>query len=133
MPVEQADLRVAAQEYAGTLRRLSGSPPVLDLVHLGLGSDGHTASLVPGDPVLAVDDQDVAITEDYKSRRRMTLTFPIINRSRRILWVITGSDKKEMLGRLLEGDRSIPSGNVSQKQSIVLADRQASGHLLAVS
>src|SRR4029434_2837234 len=76
MPVEAADLNAAAEEYARTLQEIAGSPPVLDLVHLGLGPDGHTASLVPGDPVLDVSDADVATTRPYQGRRRMTLTFP---------------------------------------------------------
>lgn len=87
MPVESADPDAAAGQYAATLREIAGSPPILDLVHLGLGPDGHTASLVPGDPVLSVDDADVAMTGIYQGRRRMTLTYPMINRSRRILWV----------------------------------------------
>ena len=98
MPVEAADLDRAAGQYALTLRDVAGSPPVLDLVHLGLGPDGHTASLVPGDPVLDVTDADVAVTGPYQGRRRMTLTFPIINRSRRVLWLVTGSEKAATLG-----------------------------------
>ena len=101
MPVESPDLEAAAKRYALTLREIAGSPPVLDLVHLGLGPDGHTASLVPGDPVLDVTDADVALTGVYQGRRRMTLTYPILNRSRRVLWLVTGSEKVGMLGRLL--------------------------------
>src|SRR5215472_4713485 len=97
MPVNDPDLEASAKRYESVLRQLAGMPPVLDLVHLGLGPDGHTASLVPSDPVLEVTDADVAITGIYQGRRRMTLTFPIINRSRRILWVVTGSEKAEML------------------------------------
>ena len=99
MPVESPDLEAAAKHYALTLGAIAGSPPVLDLVHLGLGPDGHTASLVPGDPALDVIDSDVAPTGVYQGRRRMTLTYPILNRSRRILWLVTGSEKGEMLGR----------------------------------
>jgi len=84
MPVEAPDLQAAALEYAQTLREIAGTPPVLDLVHLGLGPDGHTASLVPGDAVLDVMDADVALTGIYQSRRRMTLTYPLLNRARRI-------------------------------------------------
>ena len=100
MPVESADLDEAVARYAQTLVEIAGSPPVLDLVHLGLGPDGHTASLVPGDPVLDVTDADVAVTGVYQGRRRMTLTYPVLNRARRVLWLITGEDKAAMLVRL---------------------------------
>ena len=129
MPVEAADLDRAAEQYTLTLRDVAGSPPVLDLVHLGLGPDGHTASLVPGDPVLDITDADVAATGPYHSRRRMTLTFPIINRSRLVLWLVTGSEKAATLVRLRDGDRSIPASRVRQDRSLVLADRAAAEQL----
>src|SRR3984893_752166 len=129
MPVESVDLESAAKQYAATLAKIAGSPPVLDLVHLGLGPDGHTASLVPGDAVLEVNDADVAVTGIYQGRRRMTLTYPIINRARRVLWVVTGSEKVEILARLREGDPSIPAGRVNQERALVLADRAAAGQL----
>jgi 6-phosphogluconolactonase len=125
MPVESADLEAATDRYALTLREIAGSPAVLDLAHLGLGPDGHTASLVPGDPVLDVTDADVALTGLYQGRRRMTLTYPVLNRSRRILWLVTGSEKAEMLARLCEGDGSIPAGRISRHQAVLLADREA--------
>ena len=131
MPVESPDLEAAAARYAATLREIAGSPSVLDLVHLGLGPDGHTASLVPGDPVLDVTATDVALTGIYQGRRRITLTYPIINRSRRILWLVTGSEKVEMLGRLRQGDTSIPAGRVRQDQAVVFADKAAAGQLAA--
>ncbi len=127
MPVEEADLEAAAQSYAVTLQKLAGTPPALDLAHLGLGPDGHTASLVPGDPVLEADDRDVALTGIYQGRRRMTLTYPMLNRSRRILWLATGAEKAEMLTRLLACDVSIPAGRIRQDQALVLADRAAVG------
>ena len=129
MPVEAPDLEAAASRYAETLRAIAGSPPVFDLVHLGLGPDGHTASLVPGDPVLDVTDADVALTGVYQGRRRMTLTYPMINRSRRILWLVTGSDKVGMLRGLLSGDKSIPAGRMRQDHALVIADRAAAGQL----
>jgi 6-phosphogluconolactonase len=125
MPVEEADLSAAAERYAQTLRAVAGSPPVLDLVHLGLGPDGHTASLVPGDPVLQVMDRDVAVTGAYKGHRRMTLTYPLINRSRQILWLVTGDSKVEMLRRLRDGDTSIPGGRIRAECATVLADAAA--------
>ena len=108
---------------------IAGSPPVLDLVHLGLGLDGHTASLVAGDPVLDVTDSDVAPTGVYQGRRRMTLTYPILNCARRILWLVTGSEKGRMLERLCAGDDSIPAGRVCQEQALVLTDRAAAGRM----
>ncbi len=131
MPVESPDLRAAATQYALALREIGGSPPVLDLVHLGLGPDGHTASLVPGDAVLDVTDEDVALTGAYQGRRRMTLTYPMLNCARRLLWVVTGSEKAEMLRRLREGDVSIPAGRVHREQALVLADRAAAGQMTA--
>ena len=125
MPVESADLEQAVVRYTQTLVDVAGSPPVLDLVHLGLGADGHTASLVPGDPVLDVMDADVAATGIYQGRRRMTLTYPVINRARRVLWLITGADKTAMLVRLRRGDPAIPAGRIQQDHAAVLADRAA--------
>jgi 6-phosphogluconolactonase len=131
MPVEASDLEAAASRYAQTLRGIAGSPPVLDLVHLGLGPDGHTASLVPGDPVLDVTNADVAPTGVYQGTRRMTLTYPMINRSRRILWLVTGNDKVGVLTRLRDGDRSIPAGRIGQDDALVIADRAAAAQLEA--
>lgn len=131
MPVEASNLEAAAAQYALMLQETAGASPVLDLVHLGLGPDGHTASLVPGEPALDVTDRDVTLTGIYQGRRRMTLTIPILNRSRFILWVVTGSAKSEMLSRLRDGDQSIPAGRVRQTQARVLADRDAAGLLKA--
>jgi 6-phosphogluconolactonase len=125
MPVELADPEMAAVRYAAMLRALAGTPVVLDLVHLGLGADGHTASLVPGDPALEEAEADVAATGLYQGRRRLTLTYPAIDRARRVLWVVTGGDKAMMLARLCAGDAAIPAGRVRQERALVLADRAA--------
>jgi len=129
MPVEEDDLESAAAGYARTLRQIDGSPPILDLAHLGLGPDGHTASLIPNDPVLNVIDRDVALTGIYQRRRRMTLTYPMLNRSRKILWVVTGAEKVGMLGRLRIADISIPAGRIQQENALLLADRAAAGKI----
>jgi len=131
MPVESSDLFSATSQYALDLQAVAGSPPVLDLVHLGLGPDGHTASLVPGDAVLNVSGADVALTGVYQGRRRMTLTYPAINRARRVLWVVTGSEKAGALQRLLDGDVTIPGGRVRREQAVLFADRAAMGQLNA--
>lgn len=125
MPVESSNLENAAARYAETLAKMAGNPPVFDLVHLGLGTDGHTASLVPGDPVLQVEDVDVALAGPYQGRRRMTLTCPAINRARKILWVVTGSEKAGMCRQLITGARSIPAGHIRRDRALVVADRAA--------
>ncbi|QJW99105.1 6-phosphogluconolactonase [Frigoriglobus tundricola] len=125
MPVNDPDLDAGAAHYARTLEALAGTPLTLDLVHLGLGADGHTASLVPNDPVLDVTDRDVATTNEYQGRRRMTLTYPALDRARVVLWLATGAGKAEMLARLKAADRSIPAGRVRQGAAVVLADRDA--------
>ncbi len=129
MPVEAPELKRAAQEYQRTLEDVAGTPAVLDLVHLGLGVDGHTASLTPGDAILDVVAADVAISGLYQGRRRMTLTFPIINRSRRVLWLVTGSGKAEALLRLCGRDPSIPASRVAPERAMLLADLLAANKL----
>jgi 6-phosphogluconolactonase len=129
MPVEESDLLAAAASYARTLETLAGRPPVLDLVHLGLGPDGHTASLVPDDPVLEVTEAWVGVTRAYQQHRRMTLTYPVLNRARIILFIVTGEDKADALARLSRRDASIPAGRIANPNVTVLADRAAAGRL----
>jgi 6-phosphogluconolactonase len=119
--------RAAIEAYEDVMRRVAGVPPVLDVVHLGLGADGHTASLVPGDPVLGVRDRDVACTGPYQGHRRLTLTLPAIDRARRRLWLVTGADKAPALARLRRADPGIPAGRVRAEGSLVIADAQAMG------
>jgi 6-phosphogluconolactonase len=120
MPVTQPDLDAAAAEYEAAL------PESIDLVHLGLGPDGHTASLVPGDAVLEVTDRGVAITAgEYQGRRRMTITYPTLTAARRIVWLVTGEEKREPLAKLLAADPSVPAGRVRNEAMTVVADRAA--------
>ena len=127
VPVAEADSAAAAASYAHTLDVLAGHPPVLDLIHLGLGADGHTASLIPGDPILGVTEADAAVTGPYQGRRRISMTFPVLNRARRVLWIVTGADKKDALARLRRGDETIPAGRVRRDRALLIADRSAAG------
>ena len=127
MPVEEGDLDEGARRYEAILRQIAGTQPVLDLVQLGLGEDGHTASLFPGDAALDVVDSEVAVSGVNKGRRRMTLTLPAIDRARCILWLVTGSGKAAVLERLRAGDRSIPAGCVRSDRAVLLADKAAEG------
>jgi 6-phosphogluconolactonase len=127
MRVEATDLVAAAASYAQELGTFAGTPAVLDLVHLGLGPDGHTASLVPGDPVLAETHLDVALTGPYQGHRRMTLTYPILNRSRCVLFVVTGAEKIPALGKLRARDPAIPAGRITGERALIIADAGAAG------
>ncbi len=125
MPVDSADLDAGAKAYERELTNVLGSPPVLDLVHLGLGADGHTASLIPRDAALLTASRDVAVSGPYEGSRRMTLTYPMLNRAREILWLVLGEDKAAMLQRMMAGDASIPAGRVETSRAIVVADKAA--------
>lgn len=125
MPVDEPDLAEAAQSYRALLTRIAGSPPVLDVIHLGLGADGHTASLVPGDPALDVMDSDVAISNPYQGHRRMTLTYPILNRAEMIIWLVTGDAKASVLQRFIAGDALLPASRIRRDRATIVADKPA--------
>jgi 6-phosphogluconolactonase len=120
MPVTQRDLDAAAHEYDNSL------PDRIDLVHLGLGPDGHTASLVPGDPVLEVTDRRVAMTTgEYQGHRRMTLTYRALEEARQIVFLVTGAEKQDALQKLIASDPSIPAGRVRNGSMSIVADESA--------
>jgi 6-phosphogluconolactonase len=126
MPVEHADLASAAAAYARELEAVAGRPPVLDVVHLGLGADGHTASLFAGSPLLEETRALVAITpETHAGRFRMTLTLPVLDRARLVVFLVTGADKRPVLPRLLNGDRDLVASRVRGERMIVVADLEA--------
>jgi 6-phosphogluconolactonase len=127
MPVDDLDPSDDRACDAATTAYAGGLPAAFDLIHLGLGDDGHTASLAPGDPVLDVRDRDVAITGVYRGRRRMTLTYPVLDRARRVLWVATGRAKAEALRKLRARDPSIPASHVAALDQLAIVDRSASG------
>jgi len=122
MPVTADDFVAGAHEYADTLARVCGDPPVLDLVHLGMGGDGHTASLLPGDELLDVTGADVGVTGLYQGHCRMSLTFPAINRARNIMWLVNGTDKSAMLQSMIDADHSIPAGRIEQARATVFTN-----------
>ena len=126
MRVLDTDLERAATRYAQVLQELSGQPPTLDLVHLGLGEDGHTASLVPGSPVLRDGVGPVAVTPPYRGRRRMTLTLPTLSRARDVLWFVSGAAKAGIVRRLVEGDSTIPAEKVERSRAVLFVGATAS-------
>jgi 6-phosphogluconolactonase len=128
MPVETDDLDFACRRYEETIRRVTNGSP-LDLLQLGLGDDGHTASLAPGDPILGLTDRDVSYVERFNGLPRMSMTLPTLNRARRIVWLATGSARADMCRRLVAGDRTIPAGRVENDDIALLVDSEAGGYL----
>lgn len=117
MPVGAQDLETAAQTYEYSL------PDRFDLIHLGLGPDGHTASLVPGDRVLEVRDRAVALTDgEYQGTRRMTFTYRPLNAARKILFLVTGKGKEDALRKLIAQDPEIPAGRIDNSNMLTVTD-----------
>ena len=129
MPVEAEDLDGAAAAYAEVVHEVAGRPATIDVVHLGIGADGHTASLVPGGPWRDEGTDPVAVTAPYQGRRRMTLTLSTLSGARRVLWLVSGAAKAPVVRRLVEGDSSIPAGAVEASRAVLLVDRAAAGML----
>lgn len=129
MPAAMEQPEAAAEAYARMLEERAGRPPILDLVHLGLGNDGHTASLFPGDAAIDIDQHWTTATGDHNGHRRITLTLPVLSGARSILWLVCGADKAPMLARLLAADAGIPAGRVSQASARIIADEAAGSAL----
>ncbi len=125
MWVDRANLYGAAESYASEVAQVAGEPPILDVVHLGIGADGHTASLFPGDPVLEITDRSVGLTKEHNGYRRMTLTLPVLSRARSVVWFVTGADKAGVVGELYAGGAPFPAGRVSRRRAILVADEAA--------
>jgi len=128
MPVEDDDLDAAADRYADELRALAGPDGGLDVLHLGLGDDGHTASWPPGDPVVDAT-ADVAVVGPFNGRLRMTLTPPAVNRAGWIVWEIAGAAKAPVVPRLLAGDPALPCSHVRRRDVTLLADAAAGAEI----
>jgi 6-phosphogluconolactonase len=125
MPVEIENPDVASREYARILTECSGEPPTLDVVHLGIGADGHTASLFADDSLLQETEHTVAVSRSYKRHRRLTLTLPVLNRARRVVWFAVGIARRAALARLYEGDIAIPASHVQRDRATCFTDREA--------
>lgn len=127
MPVEHPDIDAVPDLYESVLRSVAGDPPVLDVVHLGLGADGHTASLIPGNPVVRVRDRDVALTGVYRGHLRVTLTVPALDRARHVVWLVAGADKAGAVALLHAADPAIPASLIRRDDAMLFADRAAAG------
>jgi 6-phosphogluconolactonase len=128
MPVGLLNLQEAADRYAAALQAICGEPPTLDVVQLGIGPDGHTASLFQGDPALHIDEADVAPTGQRAGWERLTLTVPALRRARTMVWLVAGADKADALHDLMEG-ADIPATRVARDDALIYADRAAASRL----
>jgi 6-phosphogluconolactonase len=116
-------IEAAADNYDA---QVAAAPPI-DLVHLGLGPDGHTASLFPGTPALDVDDRLVIPNrDDLHPHPRLTFTFPALARSGLVVFTVAGADKRDALARVLAGE-DLPAGRVTADRVVWLADPAAAG------
>jgi len=129
MPVTDTSLERAADRYAHTVERLAGRPPTLDVVHLGIGHDGHTASLVPGSDLLHRAVGSVAAASPYHGRRRMTLTIPVLSAARHVLWVVSGASKAPIVRRFIDSDPALPAVQVDRSGAVLLLDSTAAACL----
>jgi 6-phosphogluconolactonase len=131
MPVTDDDPVAAARRYDGQVHEVTGGD--LDVIHLGLGDDGHTASWPPGDPVSDLTDgPGVTVVGPFNGRLRMTLTPPLVNRARTRVWLVEGAGKASMVARLLRRDGDLPASNVSPDNTFFVTDAGAAVRFLAL-
>jgi 6-phosphogluconolactonase len=126
MPVWIDDAQAAARHYETTLISGTGEPPTLDVVHLGIGADGHTASLFADDPLSQESGRWVGVSRIHERYRRLTLTLPTLNRARCVVWFATGAERRNALTRLAAGDPSIPASLVQRDRATCFVDAEAS-------
>jgi 6-phosphogluconolactonase len=127
MPVTEAAPSDGAGEYAALLAACAGSPPALDVVQLGLGEDGHTASLFGPTGAAEQVTGDVAVSGVHGGRRRMTLTLPVLNRAAFVLWLVTGESKRGVLERFIDADSALVAVAVRRDRAYLIADAAAAG------
>ena len=132
MPTKGLSPEAAASAYERKLKsfygaeRLDPARPLFDVTFLGLGPDGHTASLFPGTAVLAERDRWVAAVVGIKSEARITLTYPALESSRNVAFLVVGKEKRAILGRLCRGDASLPAAHLRSVGALwVFADETA--------
>ena len=125
MPVEIEAPDAAADAYSRTLAEWTGQPPELDVVHLGIGADGHTASLFSGDSPLEERKRLVAASRRHEGYRRLTLTLPALAGARSIVWFAVGAARRDVLNRLFDGDTSIPASRVRRDRAVCFTDLAA--------
>ncbi|MEX2122559.1 MAG: 6-phosphogluconolactonase [Woeseia sp.] len=123
--VEKEDAELAIGDYSRTLNDFAGAPPVLDVVHLGIGADGHTASLFADDAPLHDTRHWVGVSRRHEGHRRLTLTLPVLNRAQSVVWFAVGASRRAVLARLHAGDPEIPASHVQRERAVCFTDLAA--------
>ena len=118
MQVEIEDPELAARLYAKTLCDWAGEPPVLDVPHLGIGEDGYTASLFADDPLLEEEQHWIGVSRPHENYRRLSLTLPVLDRARCIVWFVVGAARREPLACFFARDLAIPANRLQSERAI---------------